>query len=1131
MIQRNLHLALAGVIAVGLALGILAFAYRDLTFHAAQETKFRENEAVANALSSANWPIVEALLAPPADLSRDELRNRPEVARLRDALDVQLRSRVLAKIKIYNLSGLTVFSSAEDEIGEDYSHIREIGTVRRGETVTRITRHPDEGGFESGGEGPGSALESYVPLRDPADGRIRGIYEVYANIAPFVQRMSAIESTIFYGILGLGAVYALLVYLFRRMEKESRFTQDFLNAVFENHPDMMLAKDAEDLRYVRANQAAQAFLGPSRQILGKLDRECFTKPQADFFAALDQEVLSNLRPLDFEGSIEIEDRRVRTLRLRKTPICFTPGKPRLVLSVAEDVTEQRQALCALKASEERYRKVLDHAGDAFFLFTLDGRLIDVNRHACESLGYEREELLRLCMSDIARGFDFHSIMEDWKLVTEEVHTMTGVHRRKDGTSFPVEMRLAAVSLSEEIHLISLARDISLRIRAELETQQAWELAETANREKSDYIARLGHGLRTPLHAVIGMTDLLMTTKLTRKQRNYVESIRTSGELVVTLVNDTLDFARLEAGTLQIEETTFSLADVVEGVVNIMGYRAYEKRLELACFFQTDVSMPLVGDPDHLREVLVNLVGNAVKFTHRGAVTIAVSKAAENGNVLVFRFSVQDTGIGISPQDASTLFKPFVQLPNRSNIDTMGSGLGLTISKKVAEAMGGRIEVESQPGEGSTFCFEVPLRRSAGAAERGLDPGLADRRVLAVARHAIVRRMLRHQLQVWHMHCDAVIDTGEALDLLRQEAAGPYDFAIFDLDGQEEEVVSLVHRVQSEPASGPMRVILLTPVARPVGIGLVSSLGDAQCLDKPVLPSRLQAALLGGTCQGAAEPDRRETKAKDLPLPQRLGERKQPRILVAEDIPVSRWLLLDMLESLGYQARAVADGASAIKAATETHYDVLLLDCQMPEMDGDQVAAELFALGRGKRPWIVAVTADVSKDNLNRCRASGMDEVLTKPLRLETLRERLEQWLPNRGCDEASSPMAAKASVGDESPVDPEAWRELLERDQRHPGFLSDLVQLFWSDADARLQAIASDLAEGRPDRVLRDVHALRAGCLQIGAKELAEVCKQMHQAAKEGENEQALSLGARLREESERVRRFLESEHRYVSQS
>ena len=256
MLQRNLHLALAGVIAVGLALGLLAFSYRDLTINAAQETKFRENEEVASALSSANWELVDAVLHPPAGLSRDELRNRPEVALLHEVVDVQIRSGVLTKVKVYNPSGLTVFSTAEAQIGEDYSNIREINAVLAGETITRI-KHPKPG---SGGESERSvaSIESYVPLRDPEDGSIRGVYEIYANITPFLQRLHSIEDRMLYGILAIGVVYALLVLLFRRMGRESQLTQDFLDAVFENHPDMLLAKDARDLRYVRVNKAGRS---------------------------------------------------------------------------------------------------------------------------------------------------------------------------------------------------------------------------------------------------------------------------------------------------------------------------------------------------------------------------------------------------------------------------------------------------------------------------------------------------------------------------------------------------------------------------------------------------------------------------------------------------------------------------------------------------------------------------------------------------------------------------------------------------------------------------------------------------------------------------------------------------------
>ncbi len=383
-----------------------------------KKPSFGKTRRLPEPLSSANWALVAAVLHPPAGLSRDELRNRPEVALLREVVDGEIRRGTLTKVKIYNLSGLTVFSTAEAQIGEDYSNIREINSVLGGETITRV-KHPKPGSG-GGSEHSVSSIESYVPLRDPEDGSIRGVYEIYANITPFLQRLHSVEDRMLYGILGIGAVYALLVLLFWRMGRESQLTRDFLDAVFENHPDMLLAKNARDLRYVRVNKATRQSLGEAGGILGKRDHECFSPAQAAFFSAMDREVLDSRQPLDLQAAaIETKDQGARTLRLRKVPIGFTSGEPRLILAIAEDITEQQRAARALEASEERYRKVVDHAGDGLFLHRLDGRFVDVNEHACESLGYTREELLRLSVRDVEVEFKPGIIPENWGLKTGE----------------------------------------------------------------------------------------------------------------------------------------------------------------------------------------------------------------------------------------------------------------------------------------------------------------------------------------------------------------------------------------------------------------------------------------------------------------------------------------------------------------------------------------------------------------------------------------------------------------------------------------------------------------------------------------------------------------------------------------
>ncbi len=833
------------------------------------------------------------------------------------------------------------------------------------------------------------------------------------------------------------------------------------------------------------------------------------------------------------------------------------GKAVRMTGTVKDITKRKQVELALERERQQLRQIISSAPVAMALFDTKMHYLAHSQKWLTVQRLEGQSIIGHSHYEI-----FPDIPERWKanhqraLQGEVLSASEDVWERADGTKDYLRWAIHPWYTPEgEIGGIVIATDYIN------ELVEAREAALEAVRIKSEFLANMSHEIRTPMNGVLGMAGLLLQTPLTPQQLEYAKTIRSSAEHLLTVINDILDFSKLEAGEMPLEQIDFDLDKCIESVVDVLRAQAEEKGVELAIRVERNVPRQLQGDPVRLRQILLNLVSNAVKFTAAGEVLVKATIELEGSgelkversnqscnlqpvtpiqpsNNLKIRFEVKDTGIGISPADQQKLFQSFSQVDASMTRQYGGTGLGLIICKQLVELMGGEIGVESVLGQGSTFWFTASFGLQVGSAATD-DPLIFSKLKLLVASdNAATRQSVRSLVEPWGMETDEAADSTATLKALRSSAdrGHPYDVAILDLQMPDNQGALIVPMVRCDPTLAQTKLIVMTTIHTLDSVQELESMDLSGYLIKPVRASRLfdilvsvfpdhaRSGMSSAVRQATIAPEngirhqvsgiREEANTKDLEPPQSL-----PKILLVEDHPVNQLVILNQLQMLGYEADCVDNGKDAIAKLEAQNYDIVLMDCQMPVLDGYKATQELrLREGLHRHTVVIALTAHALAGDREKCLAAGMDDYLSKPVDQEALGAMIQRWVKHRAKPEVKNTPEPSLPSVNETPLD---LQRLHNLSRGRVTFQKRLVQAFVDHAQPGLEQIRLALQVNDFVTVEQQAHRIKGASANVGVLLMPDVAAQLERQAREKTLEGATERLQGLERQLEQVKAFL----------
>jgi PAS domain S-box-containing protein len=903
-----------------------------------------------------------------------------------------------------------------------------------------------------------------------------------------------------------------------------REAQDRFERLFRNNPALMAVTSLPERRFADVNEAFLSRLGYTREeLLGRTAAELELFPHPEQAAALAEQIAEQKRVP--EQALQVRRKDGGTLDGLFSGEVITGQNGSYLLTVMIDLTERNRAEALLREKEAELDRYFSSSLDLLCIADIDGHFIRLNPEWRNVLGYAVPELEGRLFLDFVHPDDLQSTLAAMSELAgqNEVRSFENRYRRRDGSYAWIEWRSKPVGT----RIYAVARDITRRKRIEetlratnRELAEATARAEQASAAKSEFLANMSHEIRTPMNGVIGMIGLLLDTELDAIQRRYAETVRASGQTLLQLINDILDFSKIEAGRMELECLDFDLRDVLEDFVGIMAVKASEKGLEFVCAPDPDVPTALRGDPGRLRQILTNLAGNALKFTQQGEVAVRVHVERLDENAASLHFSVRDTGIGIPVEKQGLLFNKFTQVDASTTRKYGGTGLGLAISKQLAELMGGRIGVFSEPGRGSEFWFTARCELQPSGAQPRPKPAdvVQGVRVLIVDDNATHRETLRVQLGFWGMRPTAVADGPAALAELGRahESADPYRLSILDMQMPEMDGVALGLAIRADDRLRSLPLILMPSLIGHGDAARVEAAGFAACLTKPVRQSELYSTLVA-VVSGTAPKRTEKTVARKYAIP-KLS--RHARILLADDNVTNQLVAVGILKKMGVSADAVANGEEAVEMLAGVPYDLVLMDVQMPVMDG------LAATRRIRDPLspvldhavpIVAMTAHAMAREHAECLAAGMNDVVTKPVEPVTLAKVLEKWLRVQPVDVRDAAPGAIVAAR-ESAVAVYDRAAFLARMMNDEGMLGLIRATFLEDMPRQVENIAGLVGRGEAAAAGALAHRIAGATGNVGGDAMRLVAMAMETAGREGDGAALARLLPELQEQFRRLK-------------
>ncbi len=763
----------------------------------------------------------------------------------------------------------------------------------------------------------------------------------------------------------------------------------------------------------------------------------------------------------------------------------------------------------LRISEQHNRDIIEKSLGFICTHKLDGTLLSINPAAANSLGYSPGEMIGKKISDFMLP-SATRFFNDYLVKIQKKHELSGTFDiiGKSGEKRIWEYNNTLYEKQgEESYILGHAVDVTDRNRIEKELKNARNAAIESARIKAEFLANMSHEIRTPLNGVLGMTELLADTPLNEIQREYLDTIQKSGESLLTIINDILDFSKMEAGKLRFEKIHFDLRNTVENSVEIFAEQAAGKHLELASLVNSDVEVALRGDPGRLRQILTNLIGNAVKFTDKGEIIVRVAKEKETKKNIVLKFSVSDTGIGIHPEAQKLLFQAFTQADGSITRRFGGTGLGLTISKQLVEMMNGEINIESKVGEGSIFTFTATFEKQPARKTENQLPqaDLTNLRTLIVDDNETNRKILVHQIESWGITVEVAGDGNSALEKLQTAAENknPFDLVILDLLMPEMDGFKLAREIREDSRFNDVRLILMPSFGRRGHGRIAKKFNIDGYLIKPIKQADLFDCISAVTAGTQVKPDDNKLKIKKQLITRHTIKENRYKnkelILIAEDNAVNQKLIRIQLEKIGFRADVVENGIEALKALEKNSYALILMDCQMPEMDGYAATEEIRRkTASEKRIPIIAISANVMPDEIEKCFAAGMDDFLAKPFSQEKLEAAIGKWLTKT----SDSPKIKTPKLTTKTHLKSIIAKDVeirLNKLESEIGFeiVDEIIALFVEDSAKRLGKLQKAIKEKDFPQIKIEAHGLKGSCANVGAKYIADLCLQIENDSKE----------------------------------